>query len=140
MTTATSLGSPFANLLGLVIDKWDTAEVRLRLPNRPETRNVAGAVHGGAIATLIDMAGSMAGCYSDDPQTRRRVVTLNLSVNFVGPAGDGPVFAEGRRRGGGKTVYMSTVEVTDVDGRVVATGHGTFKFVADSAHRKRAAG
>jgi uncharacterized protein (TIGR00369 family) len=126
-TAARSLASPFADFLGLVVERWDPEEVRVCLPHRPEMRNVAGAVSGGAIATLIDIAGGMVGCYAADRHARPSVVTLNLNVSFVGPARDGPIFADGRRRGGGASIYTATVDVTDADGRLVATGQGTFK-------------
>ncbi len=128
--TIRDLQSQFANLLGFRIVDWRADEARLELPDSIETRNAAGAIHGGAIAALVDMAGSMAGCFSADPLMRRKVVTLSLSVNFVGPAHSGSLYAQGRRRGGGKAVYMSTVEVTDAGGDLVATGHGVFKYVA----------
>ena len=89
---------------------------------------MAGAVSGGAIASIVDIAGSLAGCYG----ANTRVVTLSLSVNFVAPSLEGALIADGRKSGGGAKVYMSTVEVMDAGGRVIATGQGAFKFVRPS--------
>ena len=44
----------FPKLVGLEIEEIRTDYCRMRLPWRPELMQPAGAVHGGAIATLVD--------------------------------------------------------------------------------------
>jgi hypothetical protein len=41
-----------------------------------------------------------------------------------------PRHAEGRKRGGGKTIFFSDVEVRDDEGRLIATAVGTFLYVS----------
>ena len=127
MTTTGPLKSPFANLLGIVIEQWEPGFARVRLPDREDSYNMAGAIAGGAIASIVDIAATLAGYHGVDGNTR--VVTLSLSVNFVAPALDAPLFAHGRKSGGGAKVYMSTVEVRDAGDRLIASGQGTFKLV-----------
>jgi uncharacterized protein (TIGR00369 family) len=123
--------SPFATLLGLRLAQWNSDSVCLELPVSAQTRNIDGSLHGGVIASLVDLAGSLAGCYTVNPLLKPRVVSLNLNVNFVSPAGEGVVWAKGCKRGGGKRIFMSSVDVTDAAGRLIATGQGTFKIVAN---------
>src|SRR5579862_5763787 len=44
----------FPTVVGIVVEELRTDYARMRLPYRPELDQVAGLVHGGAIATLID--------------------------------------------------------------------------------------
>jgi uncharacterized protein (TIGR00369 family) len=48
--------SPFVAKLGIVVDALDADEVRLRLPWDPTNVTIADMVHGGAIASLADVA------------------------------------------------------------------------------------
>jgi uncharacterized protein (TIGR00369 family) len=136
--TVTVVKSPFVNLLGLTVVNWDFLQVSLEMAVSPEVRGGTGALHGGAIAALVDIAGAMAGSYSPAPDHwPHNVVSLSMNVNFVRPAFDDVIFARGRKVGGGRTIFMSTVEITDAQSRLVATGQGTFKFVLRGASARK---
>jgi acyl-coenzyme A thioesterase PaaI-like protein len=57
-------------------------------------------------------------------------VTLSLSIQFLGQAKVGDVLtAIGRRIGGGRTIAYGTAEIKNQDGRAIARGDGTFRYV-----------
>jgi uncharacterized protein (TIGR00369 family) len=72
----------FPTFVGFVLDELRAGYARLRLPDRPEVRQVAGMVHGGALAALIDTSAipAIATAYPAQPD----MVTVSLTVNYVG--------------------------------------------------------
>ena len=122
--------SPFGKLLGMRVCEWTRSEVCVELPLKADIRTISGTLHGGVIAALVDFAGSMAGSYNPDTgKWPQNVVSLSISVNFLGPVSGDKVIVRGRKVGGGRRIFMSNVEITDADGKLVATGHGAFKLL-----------
>lgn len=80
---------PFAALLGIELDDWGPGWSRVRLTPSPAVHNLVGTVHGGAIATLADVAFEVA-CNAHG----RESVALDLSAHFTAPAGADPLVAE----------------------------------------------
>jgi acyl-coenzyme A thioesterase 13 len=86
--------------------------------------NVNGTLHGGAIATLMDHAGTAA-IKAADRQGRPGVST-DLNVSFFAPAPGGvTVAADARVLKIGKTLAFVTVDVRLPDGTLVAQGRMT---------------
>jgi uncharacterized protein (TIGR00369 family) len=77
---------------------------------------------------LIDFTGGMAGCYSP-PDSIRKAVTLSLTTSFIASASSGVIRAIGHKRSGGRRIFVSTVEVTDEAGNLIALGEGTYRYV-----------
>jgi len=106
---------------GPVGDCW--AEVRLRAGDGH--LNPAGAVHGGAIMGLIDVAmGRAAASLSAGDELP---ATIEMKVNFLEPGRPGDIMAQARvlRRGRRFTVLLA--EVWQADGHdAVAEAIGTF--------------
>jgi uncharacterized protein (TIGR00369 family) len=95
-----------------------------------ETRhlNLGGVIHGGVLATLMDVAGACAGTWSPDPAHIRKAVTLSMTTTFTGQASEGLVRAVGIRRAGGTRIYNSTMEVFDEKDTLLALGEATFRL------------
>jgi acyl-coenzyme A thioesterase PaaI-like protein len=49
-------------------------------------------------------------------------MTVSLNVNLVGNIKEGVLVAEGRIRKAGKTIFVSSCDVHDRDGNLLATG------------------
>jgi len=123
--------SPFGNLLGIRVTEWTATDVRLELPLKADLRTISGTLHGGVIAALVDFAGSMAGSQRPEPgEWPQNVVSLSISVNFVGRVAGDLVRIHGWKVGGGRRIYMSSVKITEPGGNLVATGQGAFKLIA----------
>lgn len=117
---------PFMQLLGLQREHSAGGRARLVLPPHADLGNVIGAVHGGALATLLDVAMASAAVSARDfVQT---AVTLALHTQFIAP-GTGRLVAEAQWLHSDGDVAHCRATVTDADGRLVAQGQGSFRYL-----------
>jgi uncharacterized protein (TIGR00369 family) len=119
----------FRKLIGLVTRELKDDHAVLELTLAPEHLNSHGSVHGGIIATMIDHAGGVAGCYCEKSGKKKKAVTLSLTTSFLAPVSSGPITATGRKRSGGRRIFASTIEITDETGRLIAIGEGTYRYI-----------
>jgi uncharacterized protein (TIGR00369 family) len=119
--------SPFAAQLGIELQDIDDGRAVLRMPFDPSRTTYGDIVHGGAIATLIDIA-TMAAAWAGAPMPdKMRGVTVALSTQFLDAARAEDLVAEGRVLRRGATLTACDVEVRGADGRPVARALGTYK-------------
>ena len=113
--------------LGYRRNDWEEGRgvIELDLDNRHG--NIAGRVHGGIYAMLIDDATGYACCWNSDKSRGRPGVTLSLSVNFLGTPKTDRIIATGWRTGGGKATSFARGEVRDAEGNLLATGEAVYK-------------
>ncbi|ANE81186.1 phenylacetic acid degradation protein [Mycobacterium adipatum] len=83
----------------------------LEMANRPDLANVRGALQGGLVATLIDiaagmLAGKASGAHND-------VTTADLNIHFLAPI-MGTARAEATVVRAGKRLIVTAVDVIDV--------------------------
>jgi uncharacterized protein (TIGR00369 family) len=100
----------------------DVDHVVLRLPFDDGIATVPHTVHGGVLATLVDIAGaasSASGVTADDAATGG--VTTNLTVAFLAP-GEGDLTADASVVHRTRSTTFSEVAVRDRSGRLVAKG------------------
>jgi len=125
-------GTPFHQSLGL---RWAFPDgaVVVTLDLRDDMRGPAGALEGGIVSTLIDVAGASAAAAA----TGSLVVTQQMSISFLAPGRVGPIAAEGRTVRVGQYDVVSEVRVTDEGkgDRLIATALATFKTVGDLPRR-----
>ncbi len=124
--------SGFRQLVGYRASDWSDGAATVELTIGPRHLNRGGLLHGGVITTLIDAAGGYAGCYCALKGHVRRSVTVSLSAQFISPARSGTIKAHARARGGGTRLFISTVEVVDGDGKLIALGEGVYRYRAGS--------
>jgi uncharacterized protein (TIGR00369 family) len=130
-------GSGYSELIGYRVTRWDTDYCEMELKVEAKHLNRLNVPHGGALATLIDTAAGIAVAFADGPDKILPAVTLSLSMQFLGQAKIGDVLtATGRRIGGGRTVAYGTTEISDQDGRAIARGDATFRYL--TPRRKQA--
>jgi uncharacterized protein (TIGR00369 family) len=122
--------SPLQQLFGYRLADWGPDRAVVAYEVKPEHLNRTGRLHGGVLASLLDTAMGYAGCFVDEPGGYRACVTLSLTTNFIASVRDGPLTAEARRTGGGRSVFFATAEIRDAAGALVASGTGTFRYVA----------
>ena len=118
---------PFYRHLGISLIKvgWGSAEIRLQV--KKELTQSAGFAHGGVSATLIDSAVGLALCTMLDQ--RELITTVDLSVNFIAPAGPGVLTTRGRIFRKGKRLAVGDAEVRDEKGTVVSKGTATYMML-----------
>ncbi len=98
----------------------------VEMDNRPDLTNTRGAIQGGLVATLIDIAaGRLAGRHVAPDQD---VTTADMNVHFLAPVVVGPARAEATIVRAGRRVIVTAVDVTDV-GRDRLAARSTLSFV-----------
>jgi uncharacterized protein (TIGR00369 family) len=122
--------SGLRTLLGIGLTKWSPDRALVEMEIAPHHLNRSGLLHGGILATLLDTALGYAGCFMAEPGEVRRTLTLSLTTNFIASVKAGRLRTEGRRTGGGKTIFFAEGEVRDADSRLIATATGTFKYLS----------
>jgi len=115
----------FPRYVGLVLEEVRRDYSRMRLPFRAELRQPAGMVHGGAIATLIDtvVVPAIGSAYDE----RRRLLTINMSIQYVGGVAEEDAVAEGWVERRGRSIVFCRVEVRTGTGELAATAAITYK-------------
>jgi acyl-coenzyme A thioesterase 13 len=113
------------SLAGLALLEVAGGRARMRLPVGAEVANVNGHLHGGALATLVDVAGTIAIIAAD--RSSRPGVTTDLNVSYFAatPSGDAAI-AEARALKIGRSLGFVEVELRrESDGVLVAQGRMT---------------
>lgn len=120
--------SPFAAMLGIEIAEAEPNRVLVRLPFRADLATVGTIVHGGAIATLIDIAGAAASGSGINDDSIAGGATSQLDVAYLVAADGCDLLAEALviQRSAGQTV--SDVFVRDGEGQLIAKGMVTSRL------------
>lgn len=118
--------SAFHRVLNVDIDSVDEASdiLVMRLPFSPNVERAPGSgqYHGGAIASLIDIAGDFAIAW----RLGHGVPTVNFRTDYIRPAFGGDLLAHARVRRVGRTVAVCDVDVIGADGQLLALGRATY--------------
>ena len=117
---------PFIALLGMRRVYSEGGRAQMRLPARPELGNVIGSVHGGVVATLLDVAMASAAVSAHD--FRWTVVTLAMETQYLQP-GYGALLTDGELLHQADGVAHCRAQVTDEQGHCVARALGTFRYL-----------
>jgi uncharacterized protein (TIGR00369 family) len=121
---------PFAAQLGMEYADGGDGWVKLRLPFKQENTTMADALHGGAIASLIDTTGSMAAWTTSEIGNPRYFgSTVAVTVNYLSGILGTECVAEGRVLKRGKEIVYSDVRVTAPDGKLCAQGNVIYRIV-----------
>lgn len=126
------LSSGFNEVVGFEISHWAENEVELSLLLQDKHLNRSNIVHGGVLATLLDVACGLAGCYCEVEGNVRRAVTLGLATNFVATTDSGTIITRASIKSSGFRIFFATGEVVDDRGRVLAIAQGDYQYVKGS--------
>lgn len=123
-------GSAFTARLGVMTASILPGQAVLVLPARADLADVAGGLHEGALASLVDCAGGAAAWSIDgfDPRGRAATIGMHLCYERVPPGEDVVVDARTSWRAAG--IFLNTVTLTArASGRPVASGSVTYRIV-----------
>jgi uncharacterized protein (TIGR00369 family) len=118
----------FPKLVGVVVEEVRTDFCRMRLPYRPELDQPEGAVHGGAIATLLDSVVVPAVGAAYGPGWR--YATVSMHVDFLGAVSGDDVVADGWVEQRGRSIVFCRAEASTPSGRRVALASLVYKVTA----------
>ena len=133
--------TPLHALLGIEFAEMGPGHAVLSMPVREQAFNSTGNVHGGAIATLIDVAaGTAAALGSGFEPGKQSLVTADLHVRYLGrPHGD-VVYARAEMLKAGRQLIVVECRVTDGDERTIASADFSMMIVPLRAPLRPTAG
>lgn len=130
---------PFNQQLGIQIETLCRQQTLMRMPMRPELVGnfVQGILHGGAIATLLDVAGGamalIGACerLTDLPTAERmarlaRLGTIDLRIDYLRPGRGKSFIASAVPLREGNKVAVVRSELHNDEGVLIAVGTGTY--------------
>lgn len=118
----------FRQTIDLRTTELGSGHAVMELTIDPRHINSQGSIHGGVLAAMIDNTGGLAGCYCPTSKNTRKAVTLSLTTSFLAPVSSGTIRAVGRKRSGGRRIFVATVDITDEKGTLIAIGEATYRY------------
>lgn len=118
---------PLHDHLGLQIDVGPPT--RVTMPLGEQVRGAVAPIHGGVVATLVDVACAAALDHSSYDPTVAVPVSTDLSVKFFRQPKESPLVAEATVVHRGSRLMVAECVITDALGRQVARGSGTYMVV-----------
>jgi acyl-CoA thioesterase len=117
----------FDHFINPDILRLDDGLAEVRWVPQPEHLNRFGAIHGGALAGLIDTVASIASLTK-----LKRIVTIELSVSYIKAATiSTKVLAKGVVIQAGKSLIRTTVELFNEDNQLITRGNLTFFILGE---------
>lgn len=110
---------------GILVTRVEPGRAEGVLEVGPNSINPHGKVHGGALATLADTVGGCCACAGG-----RSCVTASSSMEFLRPADGKRITCVATPKKEGRTLSVIQVELSNDQGKLVATGTFTF-FMMD---------
>jgi len=120
--------SPYVGHLGIQLIDMQPDVATLRLPFAESLITIGTTMHGGAIASLIDIAAMVAGWSDDTVPENLRGSTVSLSVTYLAPAESEDIQGTARVLQRGRNLVFLDVEVQSVSGKSIARGLVTYKL------------
>lgn len=131
---------PFNRLLGLTLVRLQSDHVAMRFDMRPELIGnfLQEVLHGGVIASVLDMAGGMVvmaqvavthgGPIEKLAHVLGKCSTVDLQVNYLRPGRGEHFVANAWLVKSGKQITFTRMELRDGKDKLLATGTGTYLF------------
>jgi uncharacterized protein (TIGR00369 family) len=120
----------FPRSIGIELDSIEPGRARLSLEVTQQHLQLAGVMHGGAIATLIDTAVAFAIVGSSE--VGARFTTIEMKVNYLIAIGQGRIFADAKLIRDGRRIVVADCEVIDSNGRLAAKALVTYMRLNES--------
>ena len=120
----THFGGFDSSLSALKVERVGKGEIEALLPVNKAVQNYYKTLHGGCIATVVDVVGTMA-MLTQNPT--KPGVSVDLNVSFASAAkADDSVRIKGRVLKAGRKLAFTQVDLyRESDGKLVATGRHT---------------
>ncbi len=132
---------PFFQLMGFELVDVEPGRARLAMSWRNDLCQPAGIMHGGAIASLVDTAIAhsilLTPQYKEAHKQGGRIVSLDLRIKYLRPVSAGKIFCNARVTRMGRQIIHAVADVTDGEGKEVATGDSIYMLVAGERLQKK---
>src|SRR5262245_19971488 len=121
----------FPHWMGIEIELVEQGRARLSLEVTEKHRQLAGVMHGGAIATIIDTAVAMAIVGASEPGDK--FTTIEMKVNYLSSIVEGRIVADAKLIRDGRRIIVADCDVFDARGKLAAKGLLTYMRLNDRA-------
>ncbi len=114
---------PLHDLLGLefVAPEIGSSTAEVRMPVQPEACGPTGSLHGGAIATMVDLACALAAVRSSDFDAETEsLITVDMHVRYLGRPRTDVVTARAQVVKTGAQLIVVDCRVVDGNDHVIA--------------------
>ena len=126
--------TPYMKHLGMEFVEGREGYAKLRLRFQKENTTAGDALHGGAIASLIDTTGAMAAWTTAEILSPRYFgSTVGVNVNYLSAVIGEDAFAEGQVLKRGKKIIYADVRVTNAAGKLLAQGTVVYRIIEREA-------
>lgn len=115
---------PFARLIGMRLVDIRPNEAVVEMDMREDLKQPHGVLHGGVTATIIDTA--MAFAVRTHLADHDFTATIDLTVHYLRPHTVGTITCTAKCVRAGKRIFTVTADVTNADGKLIATGLSTY--------------
>lgn len=116
----------YLEFLGFRLIDWREGFVRMEMPVRPDHRNSVAYLHGGVIASLLDVAGAVCGSHGTSGEYV--AVTVNLNCSFMAAHQGNTVIVEGELIRRTSSLFFAQSRLLDpAKNLLCATATGTYK-------------
>jgi len=129
--------SPFNRWLGMQVLALDEQGLRLKIRWREElvSSPERQSTHGGVIAALIDCGAD----YVIAASVGHALPTLDLHIDYHRTARPGDLYAQSCLTHLGNTLGVAQTQVSDAQGRLIASGRGMYLITPGAAPPERPA-
>jgi len=114
--------APISRSTGMRMAYNENGEAVFTMPYNPNFDHAMHDVHGGIVATMIDNAG----WFTVAPHYEFWIATVEFSTRLLEPVQKSDLVSVGKLVRRGKTLSVCNMEVKNTQGRLIATGAGTF--------------
>lgn len=118
---------PFAAFLGMTLVDVAPGRAVLALPFQPAHANAAGPLNGGASASLLLMAGTVAAWTEIDLDPAPHLSSVDMSIHYLSPAREEDVLAEAQMVQRGRDLFFLAVTLRTPAGKPICQGVMTYR-------------
>ena len=122
---------PLHKALGVKLEKRSADYARISLKSSDTTQGgVAGGIHGGVMAALVDIAtiAALFNTQTKDLEGYQPAGTADLNITYLRPALSPIIFAEAKVVKRGKMLAMIEVDIKDDNGTLCGIGRTLYAF------------
>jgi acyl-CoA thioesterase len=117
--------SGLAKLIGIKLDAFGNGTCKVTTKVSDSHLNAGGVAHGGLHATMLDTA--LGGALVSLIEKEEWCATTQLDISYINPAYSGTdLIAHGKVIRRGKNMAHCEGILTDNDGKIIASGKGTW--------------
>ena len=128
---------PFAARLGLSIAELASDRAVLLLPYQVDNMNAGGVLNGGASASMVTMAGTLAAWSGIDVEATSELRCVDAAVQYLNAGREEDLLAEARVLRRGRDVVFLEAAVRSRAGVPVCHGLLTYQTADDDGHAPR---